>query len=42
MYKRQQIDEELATEPERIRALYEDRQYHVEIVGIVYLWPATS
>ncbi|MBK6533342.1 MAG: helicase [Deltaproteobacteria bacterium] len=37
-----QIDEELATEPERIRALYEDRQYHVEIVGIVYLWPATS
>jgi SNF2 family DNA or RNA helicase len=37
-----QIDAELATEPERIRALYEDRQYHVEIVGIVYLWPATS
>ncbi len=37
-----QIDDELATEPERIRALYEDRQYHVEIVGIVYLWPATS
>jgi Helicase conserved C-terminal domain/SNF2-related domain len=37
-----QLDAELTTEPERVRALYEDRQHHVEIVGIVYLWPATS
>jgi len=37
-----QVDQELATEPDRIRALYEDRQHHVEVVGIVYLWPATS
>lgn len=37
-----QVERELATEPERIQGLYEDRQHHVEIVGIVYLWPATS
>lgn len=37
-----QVEAELTTEPGRIRALYEDRQHHVEIVGIVYLWPATS
>jgi superfamily II DNA or RNA helicase len=37
-----QIEAELATEPERVRALYEDRQHRVEVVGIVYLWPSTS
>jgi len=37
-----QVAEELTREPERIRALYEDRQHHVEVIGIVYLWPATS
>lgn len=37
-----QIEDEMRTEPDRIRGLYEDRQHHVEIVGIVYLWPATS
>ena len=37
-----QVERELAVEPERVRALYEDRQYHIEMVGIVYLWPATS
>ena len=37
-----QIEAELATEPARIQALYEDRQHHVEIVGIVYLWPSTA
>jgi hypothetical protein len=37
-----QVEHELATEPARIQSLYEDRQHHVEMVGIVYLWPATS
>jgi hypothetical protein len=37
-----QVEDELATEPARIQGLYEDRQHHVEVVGIVYLWPATS
>jgi hypothetical protein len=37
-----QIDAEMVSEPDRIRALYEDRQHHVEVVGLVYLWPATS
>ncbi len=37
-----QVEHELVTEPGRIQGLYEDRQHHVEIVGIVYLWPATS
>lgn len=36
------VEAELATEPDRVRALYEDRQHHVEVVGMVYLWPATS
>jgi hypothetical protein len=36
------VEDELATEPARIQGLYEDRQHHVEVVGIVYLWPATS
>lgn len=33
------IDEELKTEPERIRGLYEVRAQRVEPVGLVYLWP---
>ena len=36
------IDRELATEPERIRALYEVKAERIEPVGLVYLWPVTG
>ncbi len=36
------IDQELATEPERIRALYEVKAERIEPVGLVYLWPVTG
>jgi superfamily II DNA/RNA helicase len=36
------IDQELATEPERIRALYEVKAKRIEPVGLVYLWPVTG
>ncbi len=37
-----QIDEELRSEPERIKAQYEVRHERLERVGLVYLWPTTS
>jgi hypothetical protein len=36
------IDQELATEPERIRSLYEVKAQRIEPVGLVYLWPVTG
>ena len=38
----QAIDRELATEPERIRAIYEVKAQRIEPVGLVYLWPVTG
>ncbi len=31
-----------ATEPERIRALYEVKAQRIEPVGLVYLWPVSG
>jgi superfamily II DNA or RNA helicase len=36
------IDRELASEPERIRALYDVKARRIEPVGLVYLWPVTG
>jgi hypothetical protein len=36
------IGQELASEPERIRALYEVKAQRIEPVGLVYLWPLTG
>jgi superfamily II DNA or RNA helicase len=36
------IDQELATEPARIRAIYEVKAQRVEPVGLIYLWPVTG
>lgn len=36
------IDQELKSEPEAIRALFEVVQLRLEPVGLVYLWPATK
>ncbi len=36
------IVRELATEPDRIRGLYEVKARRVEPVGLVYLWPVTG
>jgi hypothetical protein len=36
------IDRELASEPERIRALYDVKAQRIEPVGLVYLWPLTG
>ncbi len=36
------LDRELATEPERIRGLYEVRATRIEPVGLVYLWPVAG
>ena len=36
------IDQELATEPERIRSIYEVKAQRIEPVGLVYLWPVTG
>jgi hypothetical protein len=38
----QAIDRELASEPERIRAVYEVKAERIEPVGLVYLWPVTG
>ena len=40
--RRVTLDRELETEPQRIRDLYEVKQYRLERVGLVYLWPTTS
>ena len=37
-----QFDQDLAQEPERIKAFYEVRARRVEPVGLVYLWPETN
>ncbi|MFI5460731.1 MAG: DISARM system SNF2-like helicase DrmD [Isosphaerales bacterium] len=36
------IDQELATEPARIRAIYEVKAQRIEPIGLVYLWPVTG
>jgi len=36
------IGQELASEPERIRALYEVKAQRIEPVGLVYLWPMSG
>ncbi len=36
------LDQELRTEPDRIRQVYEIKATRVEPVGIVYLWPVTG
>jgi len=36
------IDKELATEPVRIRSIYEVKAQRIEPVGLVYLWPVTG
>jgi hypothetical protein len=33
------IDQELATEPARIRSIYEVKAHRIEPIGLVYLWP---
>lgn len=37
-----QIDEELDSEPARIRDVYEVRARRVEPVGLIYLWPVSG
>jgi len=36
------IDQELASEPERIRRLYEVKAQRIEPVGLIYLWPLSG
>jgi hypothetical protein len=36
------IDKELATEPARIRSIYEVKAQRIEPIGLVYLWPITG
>jgi hypothetical protein len=36
------LEEELQTEPDRIRTLYEVKATRIEPVGVVYLWPVTG
>ena len=36
------IDQELATEPARIRSIYEVKAQRIEPVGLVYLWPVSG
>ena len=36
-----ELDGEIKTEPDRIRALYQVRAQRIEPVGLVYLWPVT-
>ncbi|MEB3280578.1 MAG: DISARM system SNF2-like helicase DrmD [Lyngbya sp.] len=38
----QQLQEEIQTEPERIRQTYQVKASRVEPVGLVYLWPVSS
>jgi len=38
----QQLDQELESEPQRIRSSYEVKARRLEPVGLVYLWPASS
>ena len=36
------IDQELASEPARIRSIYEVKAQHIEPIGLVYLWPVSG
>jgi hypothetical protein len=36
------IDQGLATEPARIRSIYEVKAQRIEPIGLVYLWPITG
>ena len=36
------LDEELKTEPKRIKDLYEIKATRLEPVGLIYLWPVTG
>ncbi|HEX8200166.1 MAG TPA: hypothetical protein VF590_06735, partial [Isosphaeraceae bacterium] len=36
------IEQELTTDPERIRALYDVKTERLVPVGLVYLWPVTG
>jgi hypothetical protein len=36
------IEEELKSEPDRIRGIYEVKAKRIEPVGFVYLWPVTG
>ena len=36
------LDDELKTEPQRIRDLYEIKATRLEPVGLIYLWPVTG
>ena len=36
------LDRELATEPARIRSVYEVKARRIEPIGLVYLWPVTG
>jgi len=36
------LDEELRTEPKRIKDLYEIKATRLEPVGLIYLWPVTG
>jgi hypothetical protein len=38
----QQLDQELDSEPQRIRSSYEVKARRLEPVGLVYLWPVSS
>jgi hypothetical protein len=38
----QQLEEEIQTEPERIKQVYQMKASRVEPVGLVYLWPVSS
>ncbi len=35
------LEEELKTEPDRVRALYTVQAQRIDPVGLVYLWPVT-
>jgi hypothetical protein len=37
-----ELEQELASEPARIRDLYEVKHHRLERVGLVYLWPTTA
>jgi len=38
----QRLEDELKTEPDRIRDLYQVKATRIEPVGVVYLWPETG
>jgi len=36
------LEQELQTEPERIRDIYQVKAQRIEPVGLVYLWPGSG